>query len=196
MNYQSAGIFVYSATLFFKIIIAVALSFIGIGAPLCYLVIVGLMLPVALSLRLHQLKEKGVATVPPSESDWTVYTYGGPIREKRSTLMNPCFFDEESARRFFLFAFIAKFAVQVTAMAFLGIQTLRIGHWVIDAISAVIFLSMLYSAVKTAYGLFVLIKRRQEMELYTSDSGSQWYRGYISWRGRRNSLLALMNSTQ
>nr|WP_260441521.1 hypothetical protein [Serratia fonticola] len=141
MNYQMAPFWFYSGKWVLLVLMAVGLAFFGITAPVFYGLLVGLVIPVVISMRLHQLVEKNLVVIPKELSHWTVYVQGIPVQETRSSLTNPCFAIPEHLRAFFLRAFILKFSVQAGVLLILFMQL-----WSIADIRLILIIGLLVAA--------------------------------------------------
>lgn len=187
MNYQSSALLFYSGKLFLAILLLIALTFFGVSAPLFWLLAIGLGLTLAISLRLHVLKERGVVMLPQVSSDWTVYVNGIPVHEKRNILTNPGFFSVDRARLFFANMFGIKLIIQLAVFIALLQQAnhSRVSFWLV----MIVAVWMLYGIWRSAHALLAILTRNWLIENLQSASGSEWYRGYIAWRGQPESAL-------
>ncbi|CNK13774.1 Uncharacterised protein [Yersinia mollaretii] len=121
MNYQSTNLLVYSVSLTVIVGISLCIAFFGLNAPIFYLLIVGLILSVWVSLSLHRLAETGFAYLIAEKTQWMVYVQGIPVQETRSSLKNPCFISVASLTSFFSRFLIIKIVMQA-ALIYLALQ--------------------------------------------------------------------------
>ncbi|AOR57365.1 hypothetical protein [Pectobacterium parmentieri] len=189
MNYQSTSLFIYTTRIFFAICLCGALAVAGISAPVFYLLAMKLAYPVILSLRLHRLSEKGIAFLPKEKSEWMVYVHGIPVRETRTSLTNPYFFSAESIRTFSLRAYIGKLLVQICAVILLVQQTITVNWpWLYLGV-VVAALWFAYAIAMTIIELVSIMRDRWFIEKLVSPSQSEWFGGYIDFRGYRVTVL-------
>ncbi|MTD40635.1 hypothetical protein GIX45_18790 [Erwinia sp. CPCC 100877] len=118
MNYQTTSLFFYSGKIFLGALLCLSLVYWDVTAPVFYLLMTGIVFPVAISLRLHTLAERGVMFHPKVSSEWMVYVHGIPVRETRSVLSNPGSFSPEKLRAFFIRAFGIKCCMQLSRFSF------------------------------------------------------------------------------
>ena len=122
MNYQVAPFWFYSGKVLLAVLAAIGLGLCGVNAAIFYCLLFGIAWPVAVSMRLHQLVEKGVAMNPRQASQWMVYVQGIPVQETRQVLTNPCFALENQMRAFFLRAFAGKAVLHMALLLLLIAQ--------------------------------------------------------------------------
>ncbi|HGM5489286.1 TPA: hypothetical protein ACKP1B_005559 [Serratia fonticola] len=177
MNYQMAPFWFYSGKLVLLVLLAVGLAFTGITALVFYGLLAGLVMPVAVSMRLHQLAEKSLVVIPKERSQWTVYVHGIPVQETRNTLTNPCFAIAEHLRTFFLRAFISKLLLQVGALMLLISQLWSfVDVWIILVVGLLVMLWLLAKCIDTGRSLGAVIKQTWIVDEICSASDSIWYR--------------------
>ncbi len=190
MNYQMAPFWFYSGKLVLWVLLAIGLAFFGITAPIFYGLLIGLVMPVVISMRLHQLAEKSLVTIPKALSQWTVYVQGIPVQETRSSLTNPCFAIREHLRTFFLRAFAAKLAIQAGALLMLIWQVWLIADIrLILGIGLLVAVWLLATCVDTGRSLAAVAKQTWWLDEVRSESDSLWYRA--GFRGQRQQTTAL-----
>lgn len=182
MNYQVAPFWIYSGKLAFFILSGVVSAFYGIGAFMGYLLFNGLVWQVAVSLRLHRLKEKGLISRDNDISQWLVYVNGIPVREERAILKNPCFAMKPKIGPFFLRLFLLKGLIQCAFIILLVIQLAQHSSAVFSpgtgaGLLTAVILSI--SLSKTIYHLSALVKKTGITEQLQSESGSLWYQLYF-----------------
>ncbi len=183
MNYQSSSLLFYSGKLFVGMVISITLALFGASAPVFYLFFIGLILPIAISLRLHILKQMGVVTIPEEASEWLIYVNGIPVRETRSSLKNPGFFSAVRAKTFFSIAFGVKLTFQLTAFIIMIPEMSKIPVFMIIPLIITIFW-MLYAICHTIYWLYSTISSSWVIDTKISASGSEWHYGYLLYRGK------------
>lgn len=199
MNYQAVPSPVYSGRVAFFILLAVLTGFSGMNAFLLWLLFYGLAWQLAVSLRLHTLKEKGLVFRSHDISHWIVYVYSIPVAEERAILKNPCFAFEQNMKDFFFRLLIVKGITQIGFIVLLLVQYVRTEAEVFSLISLTGVLSALIMVV-TLYKTVQLIRALSANTFYTeilqSDSGSLWYQlCFVSHRSEKTAgldkLLAL-----
>ncbi|SFT49548.1 hypothetical protein SAMN05192562_101509 [Kosakonia arachidis] len=143
MNYQTTAFPVYSPRYILLGVFCLALAFFGLSAPFLYVLLMGIVFPVLVSMRLHTLSQHDQATLLREISDWKVYMQGIPLQEQRASLKNPCFHKPERLQQFYWRGFIARFILQLMTLALL-IQQTREMEWTsyagIAAVAAFILL--------------------------------------------------------
>lgn len=191
MNYQMAPFWFYSGRLVLLVLLAVGLAFFGITAPIFYGLLIGLAMPVVISMRLHQLAEKSLVAIPKALSRWTVYVQGIPVQETRNSLTNPCFAIQQLLRAFFLRAFTFKLLVQIGALLMLLLQLWqRIDErWIVLGVGLSVAVWLLVKCVDTASALAAVVKHGWLVDEVRSETDSIWYRGGFSWQGQRTTAL-------
>ncbi len=107
MNYQNTALLIYAPLYVLFVVIGFGLAFMGLSAPIFYGLCMGLIFPVAISMRLHTLSESGRALLLKETTHWTVYVQGIPVQETRSSLKNPCFSTPQRLQQFFMRTLIA-----------------------------------------------------------------------------------------
>lgn len=151
MNYQNTALLIYAPLYVLFVVIGFGLAFMGLSAPIFYGLCMGLIFPVAISMRLHTLSESGQALLLKETTHWTVYVQGIPVQETRSSLKNPCFSTPQRLRQFVMRTLIARLALQVASVALLTQQAsanpLSIGYGVAALVALIILLVPLYRTV-------------------------------------------------
>lgn len=188
MNYQTSALLFYSGKIFAGVLLCLFLGFFGITAPAFYLLFVGLIIPLFISLRLHSLKERGAVMLPANNSEWIVYVNGIPVRETRSTLSNPGFFSIDRARLFFASATGVKCCVQLASIILLVQQVSEAPGWLYLA-AAIALGWMGYSLWQSTRALQSVLTRQWLIQPRDSASGSQWYFGYFDANGKATAAL-------
>ncbi|UPT54796.1 hypothetical protein [Dickeya zeae] len=179
MAREDKYIIFYALKLFIGLLLFFGSAFFGIFAPMAYAGFITILFPVAISLRLHHLKEKGICFLPKKEENWVVYIQGIPVYEKRTPLINPCFFDKTTLSLFFLRAFSLKLAYQLVILYFFIKQTLAVqAVWLY--ISPVLIMPwLLFSTYKTFRDIQDIRQQQWAIEEYVSPSRSLWYQGFL-----------------
>lgn len=190
MNYQIAPFWFYSGKLVLLVLLAVGLAFFGITAPIFYGLLAGLVMPVALSMRLHQLAEKSLVVIPKELTQWTVYVQGIPVQETRSSLTNPCFAIGEQLRTFFWRAFAIKFVIQAGALLMLLLQLWPFNDiWLILGCGLLIGIWLLINCVDTVKNLASVTNQTWLVEEVRSATDSLWFRAKFSRQGQQIAAL-------
>lgn len=176
MNYQVASFWFYSGRAILMVMIALGLALFGATAAIFYGLLIGLVFPIAVSIRLHQLAEKGLAVIPKQASHWTVYVQGIPVQETRNYLTNPCFALQSHLRTFFLRAFVIKVMMQI-ALVLLLIRQLWLmpSLWVAIA-GGLVGLWLVYRCANSIAALNAVIKPGWQTEQITTQNETLWYR--------------------
>lgn len=191
MNYQMAPFWFYSGKLVLLVLLAVGLAFVGVTALIFYGLLAGVVMPVVISMRLHQLVEKCLVVIPKDLSRWTVYVHGIPVQETRNTLTNPCFAIAEHLRTFFLRAFIIKLLLQVGALMLLISQLWPFADvWIILVVGLLVVLWLLAKCIDTGRLLVEVIKQTWVVEQIRSESDSIWYRAGFGMPEQQTNALA------
>lgn len=190
MNYQMAPFWFYSGRLVLLVLLAVGLAFFGVTALVFYGLLAGLVMPVVVSMRLHQLAEKSLVVIPKERSQWTVYVHGIPVQETRNTLTNPCFAIAEHLRTFFLRAFICKLLLQVAALMLLISQLWTLTDvWIILVVGLLVALWLLVKCIDTGKSLAAVIKQTWAVDEIRNESDSIWYRAGFGMPGQQTTAL-------
>lgn len=190
MNYQMAPFWFYSGRLVLLVLLAVGLAFFGVTALVFYGLLAGLMIPVVVSMRLHQLAEKSLVVIPKERSQWTIYVHGIPVQETRNTLTNPCFAIADHLRTFFLRAFIIKLLLQVGALMLLISQLWSFADvWIILGIGLLVALWLLAKGIDTGRSLAAVIKQKWVVDEIRSESDSIWYRAGFGMSEQQTTAL-------
>ncbi|KEY59842.1 hypothetical protein [Serratia sp. DD3] len=159
---------------------AIGLAFFGINAPIFYFLLVGLVIPVGISVRLHQLKEKSLVVIPKELSQWTVYVQGIPVQENRSVLTNPCFAIQTHLQAFFFRAFMVKGLIQGATLLMLIAQLFRTTNPWILPIGLFVAVWLVLKCIDTGKILVAVARQTWSLEEVTSETGTSWYRAGFS----------------
>lgn len=180
MNYQTSALWFYKPLYFLAVLLCIGCVFFGLSTPLFYVMMIGLFLPIVVSMRLHTLSEAGNAWLISDRSEWMVYVNGIPVQEQRSTLNNPCFSSAERLKQFYLRGFGSKLAIQVVAVVMLFNQAKEF-EWMsftglVEAILLCLLVILLASTLKT----FSQIRKQQwEVQAIAAKDGTQWYQAFF-----------------
>jgi len=188
MNYQVAPFWFYSGKVLLAVLAAIGLGLCGVNAAIFYCLLFGIAWPVAVSMRLHQLVEKGVAMNPRQASQWMVYVQGIPVQETRQVLTNPCFALENQMRAFFLRAFAGK-AVLHMALLLLLIAQLAAVSPLIALAGALFGAWLVYRSVEGARALREVARQSWVSEQRVTAHDTVWYRA--GFNGRKGTVAAL-----
>lgn len=190
MNYQTSALWFYKPLYLIVTLFAILGTLFGFSAILGYLLLIGLVFPIVVSMRIHRLNESGNALTIKENSEWLVYVQGIPVREQRSILSNPCFVSPQRTRQFFLRGFVVRLAIQVTCLVVLYQQFQATPFETLSAsIAGVSLLALLYVLSRSLISLRQLIKGQFSMETVTSPMGSVWYQGFFSGGDARKAGL-------
>ncbi|OMQ27032.1 hypothetical protein [Serratia oryzae] len=184
MNYQVAPFWFYSGKIVLMVFLAIGLALFGINALVFYCLLAGLVIPVATSMRLHQLAQKGLVVIPKEHSQWTVYVQGIPVQETRSVLTNPCFAFQEHLHAFFLRAFVVKFIIQAGTGLMLIFQLWHQANWWILGLGVVAAFGVLLKCVDSAKTLLSIVRHSWGVEKVTTQKESLWYRASFNRQGQ------------
>ncbi|CNL80413.1 hypothetical protein [Yersinia aleksiciae] len=185
MNYQSSNMLVYSAR--FAIIAAICLlvSFFGLNVAIFYVLILGLVYGLWVSLSLHRLAEKGFVYLIAEKTQWTVYVQGIPVRETRSSLKNPCFISVARLVSFFSRFLIIKVLIQA-ALVYLALQqtfhlSLTLNPYLLMALRAigVVIICILIYKVWLSMKTLLALRRSEWLFEEVPRDGFSYYQAYI-----------------
>ncbi|MFW0767629.1 hypothetical protein ACN0IV_17560 [Trabulsiella odontotermitis] len=194
MNYQTSALWFYHPGALLAVILAGLLAFFGFSAAFGYLLLTGLVWPVAISMYLHTQKEGKKVWSPHENSQWVVYVNGIPVREDRAVLTNPGFASEEKTRRFFLASFLIKLAIQAGCLYLLGVQFLASS---MDPISAIAGMVCLIPLLVVATNTIKHMRQLNQLHFTTIQltTGQTWYQAGFEHDGKTipalQSLLSL-----
>lgn len=189
MNYQVTSFYFYSFKAFLWACFCLALIFFGSSAPFLFLLVIGLVFPVLVSIRLHTLTEQGAVLSSSQTHEWMVYVQGIPVQETRRHLSNPFFYSKQRASQFFLKAFLFRAAIQIAIIGLMLFQWPSYEEFFSYAGVVLAFLVLLYSLMHTLYNLNAVYKDSWQVESFTAPSESQWFQAFFTWRKRRQGAL-------
>ncbi|WP_202303624.1 hypothetical protein [Dryocola clanedunensis] len=189
MNYQSSALLIYSTKLLLILIFCVFIAFAGVTAPVGYLLAMGLIMPISISMRLHGLNEKGLVALPTKFSQWTMYVHGIPVEEKRSVLTNPCFVTKAHARTFFIRAYTCRLIVQIVFLIFLAGQIWEpLFSWML-LLAVIPAIWILVSAGITLLRLRDIYRNNWNIEHLVSPSQNEYFRAEFTSGMKKVSAL-------
>lgn len=195
MNYQTSALWFYKPFYYLASLLCLGLTFFGLSSPLFYLMTVGLVFPVLVSMRLHTLSEAGNAWLIRDRENWLVYVNGIPVNEQRSTLQNPCFATPERLKQFYMRCFSGKFIVQLLAIALLWTQWHGAQWLSVRTAMASIILGLLLWLMKSTLDTLRKINAHQwEIQATTSVGGQEWYQAFFSDGKQAQSALGKLCS--
>ncbi|SUW61803.1 Uncharacterised protein [Buttiauxella agrestis] len=189
MNYQVTSLYFYSFKSLLWATLCCGLNFFGCQAPFLYLMVIGIVFPVLISIRLNTLTEQGAVRSNRETHDWLVFVRGIPVQEKRRHLSNPFFYSAQRATQFFLKGFLLRAALQASIIGWTIFRWPPAQEWWVYAAVLVALLVMLYSLWHTLCNLYALYKDNWEVESFTSPTESQWFRAFFSWGKNRQGAL-------
>jgi len=173
MNYQLFSPFFTKVIMLLIALLCIVLASFGISAPFCYIVFIGIIFPVAISMRIHRLNETGTALTLTESSHWIVYIHGFPAEEQREVLKNPCFWSTERVKQFFLRGLAGKVILQLACLALLVNEYFRStpgsGQ---DLLAAGVLFFILFSISKNFWTMYLLATDKWQCESLTTTSGS------------------------
>lgn len=108
MNYQFGWYLFLRPRTFFIALFLCSFALLGVTAGAVWLIIMGLIYPVAVSMRLHILGQNKAVMLRQTCSEWIVYLPGIPVQEQQSALINAAFPSETALRRFYIRALTSK----------------------------------------------------------------------------------------
>ncbi|BEN40035.1 hypothetical protein PTR23_17675 [Serratia nevei] len=189
MNYQVVPFWFYSGKVLLAVVAAIGLGLCGVNAAIFYCLLFGIAWPVAVSMRLHQWVEKGVAMNPRQASQWMVYVQGIPVQETRQVLTNPCFALENQMRTFFLRAFAGKAVLQMALLLLLITQLAAVANpWMASA-GAMFGAWLVYRSVDGTRALREVARQSWVSERLVTAHDTVWYRA--TFNGRKGTMAAL-----
>ena len=185
MNYQSANMLIFSAKIAVIAMLCLLVSFFGLTAPIFYLLILGLVFSVWVSIALHHQTENGFVNLITDKAQWITYVQGIPVRETRSSLKNPCFINVARLSSFFTRFLIIKMLIQL-ALIYLALQQtlhltttlspyLLLALRIIAVVMACILIQRLWLTVKTLLAL----RRSEWVFEEVPKEGFSYYQAYI-----------------
>ncbi|EMF4708310.1 hypothetical protein [Providencia stuartii] len=186
MNYQVAPFWLYSSKLTLLIIIALVISFYNVTGFILYLIFLGLIWAVLLSIKIHGLKEKGLILRNSETSTWMVYIRGIPVQEQRQHLKNPYFAIKNQGVNFIFKALSIKLFIQIFFIGLIFKQTLVVDNIYIQLVSVLASFAILWSLLQTIWALCAIKTEKMVINEFTSPSKSQWYE--ISFRTKKNTV--------
>lgn len=189
MNYQVAPFWFYSGKVLLAVLAAIGLGLCGVNAAIFYCLLFGIAWPVAVSMRLHQLAEKGVAMNPGQVSQWMVYVQGIPVQETRQVLTNPCFALEHQMQAFFLRAFAGKSVLQMALLLLLIAQLAAVVNLWIASAGALFGAWLVYKTVDSVRALREVTRQNWVSERRVTAHDTVWYRA--TFNGRKGVVAAL-----
>ncbi|EEV5546154.1 TPA: hypothetical protein J4P89_003206 [Escherichia coli] len=191
MNYQLFSPFFTKVIMLLIALLCIVLASFGISAPFFYIVFIGIVFPVAISMRIHRLNETGTALTLTENSHWIVYIHGFPAEEQREVLKNPCFWSTERVKQFFVRGLVGKVILQLASLALLVNEYFRStpgsGQ---DLLAAGVLFFILFSISKNFWTMYLLATDKWQCESLTTTSGSLWYQGFLCKGNRRITLFS------
>lgn len=191
MNYQLFSPFFTKVIMLLIALLCIVLASFGISAPFFYIVFIGIVFPVAISMRIHRLNETGTALTLTESSHWIVYIHGFPAEEQREVLKNPCFWSTERVKQFFVRGLAGKVILQLACLALLINEYFRStpgsGQ---DLLAAGVLFFILFSISKNFWTMYLLATDKWQCESLTTTSGSLWYQGFLCKGNRRVTLFS------
>ena len=183
MRYRQTGLVVLGGLVCLNLLLH------GVSAGLFFLLCMGLIFPLAVSMRLHQLTESGLVLIP-LEYLGSADTPGGSRQARfRRSLTNPCFFSPERARQFFARALCARLAIQLLSVGMLLAQS-RALMLPLTLFSVALGAGwLLYGMARSLVSLHAVLNRSWSVEQLISDSQSEWYRAYLWWQNAKTPAL-------
>lgn len=161
----------------------------GVSAGLFFLLVMGLIFPLAVSMRLHQLTEAGLVLIPLEYLGSQDKQDGSRQARFRRSLTNPCFFSAERARHFFARALGVRLLLQLISLAMLIMQA-RLLTLPLALLSVGLGAGwLLYAIARSGSSLYAVLNRSWSVEQLISDSQSEWYRAYLWWQNARTPAL-------
>ncbi|CFR22177.1 hypothetical protein [Yersinia frederiksenii] len=185
MRYQSANMLVSSAKIASIATLCMLVAFFGLTASIFYLLILGLVFSIWVSIALHHQTEKGFAHLITDKTQWMTYVQGIPVRETRSSLKNPCFITVARLSSFFTLFLIIKMLIQL-ALIYLALQqtlhlTITLSPYlllalrIIGVVMACILIQRVWLTVKTLLAL----RRSEWVFEEVPKEGFSYYQAYI-----------------
>ncbi|EPL6455907.1 MULTISPECIES: hypothetical protein [Providencia] len=189
MNYQVAPFWINSGKLACIIVISLVLGFFSVSGFIIYLLAIGVVWAVAVSFKIHGMKEKGVVLKNSDISDWMVYIQGIPVEEKRQSLANPCFAILQQGQSFFGKAFILRALIQAVFCVYILQQIYFVGNIYVQIFALMFVAYILYSLWNTLKNYIAIKQNKIIAEELVAPSGSHWYR--LSFEKKEKRIPAL-----
>jgi predicted DNA-binding transcriptional regulator len=189
MNYQMTSIYFYSFKAMLWAAFCLTISFFGSPAPFLFLLILGIVFPVVISVRLHTLTEQGAVLNNSQAEEWLVFVNGIPVQETRRPLSNPFFYSTQRATQFFRRAFLMRAVIQALIIGWMLVTWPPYEMFIISAGMILALLIMLYSLIHTLSNLQMLNKNHWEIASLKAPGESEWFQAFFTWRKRRQGAL-------
>lgn len=154
----------------FNIIAVFAVGFMGVSAPLLYLLGIYMVYPIILSMVFCDWERKGVAVRESSNRRWIVYINGIPVRETRKALVNIHFKGRQDLVSRLLF--VAKLKV-----FFIACIVAIAGYDLIVAVTGDVsgIFSYLLVVMSAAALIFSVYKLKLALSLHRTGLANDWY---------------------
>lgn len=165
MNYQFCWYLFLKPLTFFSMLPLIAFKLLDVSAGIVWLILFGIIYPVALCMRLHILSEKHRARLKERISEWIVYLPGIPVQETRHCLQNMAFETPEALHQFYLRSLMYKLVLHAVAfyVLYLDINYSLPFNWTLLA-AVIVFIVLLKSTCSTLASMGAVFARRYEVK--------------------------------
>ncbi|EAZ5302361.1 hypothetical protein ACFDWB_003479 [Salmonella enterica] len=181
MNYQFCWYLFLRPLTFFMVVLLCAFTFIDITASAAWLIILGLVYPVAVSMRLHILHQKKAVMLRQNRAEWIVYLPGIPVQEKQSALINVAFSSKTALRGFYIHALSSKVILHIITFYILWFDVQHATLTWYRILAALITLAILVKSMSSTLLMLHKVVRCQ-YNVCTIEMASPWYE--IDFKGK------------
>ena len=188
MNYQFGWYLFLKPLTFFSVLFFCALTLAGITASSTYVLMLGIIFPVAVSMKLHLLSLNNRVMLRETASECLVYLPGIPVQETQYAIRNVAFETTQALRNFYQRALIYKALLHILIICILCIDIKNAeagGLWVpAAAITACVLLNGLRSTLTALYRVL-----RLRFEVQTQDT--VWHEAFFNTKPGLSVLFSL-----
>ncbi|EBH9037636.1 TPA: hypothetical protein N2G15_002810 [Salmonella enterica] len=181
MNYQFCWYLFLRPLTFFIVVFLCAFTFVGITASATWLIIFGLIYPVAVSMRLHILSQKKSVMLRHIISEWIVYLPCIQVQEKQSALINVAFSSKTALRGFYIRALSSKVILHIITFYILWLDVQHATLTWYRILAALITLAILVKSMSSTLLMLHKVVRYQ-YNLRTIEMAFPWYE--IDFKGK------------
>lgn len=174
MNYQFGWYLFLRPRTFFIALFLCSFALLGVTAGAVWLIIMGLIYPVAVSMRLHILGQNKAVMLRQTCSEWIVYLPGIPVQEQQSALINAAFPSETALRRFYIRALTSKLILHAVTLSVLWLDAQHAAPTWYWMLAAFITLTVLMKSMSSTLLMLRKVVRRQ-YSLCAIHLANPWY---------------------
>ena len=189
MNYQFCWYLFQKPLTFFSALLFCSFTLTGITASSTYLLVFGIIFPVAISMWLHLLSENNRALPHVKTTEYIVYLPAIPVQEEQSALHNVAFPTKYALHRFYRNALYCKLILHILmfVILYIDVRNMKMGGlWIPAALlTAGVLLNGLLSTMKS------LLKVIRHQYIMHEEQGIHvWYEAHF---GKRTGLSELFS---